>query len=386
MPLQQIFTGNSSSGSRSQRKTVHCTTSTGSVTLDKVYTQDEKDAAGEYAPSLLQRSGSVSSTTCESNNAEICRICHSEADCDAVLISPCHCSGSLRYVHQKCLQRWIKSSQAKTCELCKYEFRMQSKTKPLTKWEKLDMSPVERRKILCSVTFHVVAITCVVWSLYVLIDRTTEEIAKGELEWPFWTKLIVVAIGFTGGVVFMYVQCKMYIQLCKRWKTYNRVIYIQTFQSEARPSTPPSPSPPPNPITLPDALNILPDSIASAERRRRDFTSDMHALEDGRYRTGSLPESALRNTNTSSQSTTTSNSKVVPASSPTMPNVLSVSSRRVGDEQALVVLEGPPSHHSEIPSPSRLPVNNTSNVSITFPDVQIVNEVSSNQSMEELLE
>lgn len=41
------------------------------------------------------------------------------------------------------------------------------------------MSTSERRKIFCSVTFHVIAITCVVWSLYVLIDRTAEEIRQG---------------------------------------------------------------------------------------------------------------------------------------------------------------------------------------------------------------
>lgn len=89
------------------------------------------------------------------------------------------------------------------------------------------MSSVERRKIFCSVTFHVIAITCVVWSLYVLIERTAEEIKAGQLEWPFWTKLIVVAIGFTGGLVFMYVQCKMYLQLCRRWKAFNRIIFVQ---------------------------------------------------------------------------------------------------------------------------------------------------------------
>lgn len=89
------------------------------------------------------------------------------------------------------------------------------------------MSPVEQRKVLCSITFHVVAITCVVWSLYVLIDRTAEEMRTGVLEWPFWTKLIVVAIGFTGGLVFMYVQCKMYVQLFKRWRAFNRIIYVQ---------------------------------------------------------------------------------------------------------------------------------------------------------------
>ena len=94
-------------------------------------------------------------------------------------------------------------------------------------WQTLEMSTVERRKVMCSVTFHIIAITCVIWSLYVLIDRTTEEINEGKLEWPFWTKLIVVGIGFTGGLVFMYVQCKMYAQLCRQWRAYNRVIYIE---------------------------------------------------------------------------------------------------------------------------------------------------------------
>ena len=75
------------------------------------------------------------------------------------------------------------------------------KVKPLTEWEKLDMSSLERRKLCCSITFHLVAITCVIWSLYVLIERTTHEIEEGDLQWPFWTKLIVVAIGFTGGLI-----------------------------------------------------------------------------------------------------------------------------------------------------------------------------------------
>ena len=118
------------------------------------------------------------------------------------------------------------------------------------------MSSMERRKLACSVTFHAVAFTCVIWSLYVLIDRSAEEYNSGQLQWPFWTKLVVVAIGFTGtnfgvtrfpsndydlimflflflfllsigGVVFMYVQCTMYLTLCRRWRAYNRVILVQ---------------------------------------------------------------------------------------------------------------------------------------------------------------
>ena len=83
---------------------------------------------------------------------------------------------------QSCLQQWIKSSETRKCELCKFEFIMETKIKPFQKWEKLQMTTVERRKIMCSVTFHAIAITCVIWSLYVLIDRTTDEIRKGENE------------------------------------------------------------------------------------------------------------------------------------------------------------------------------------------------------------
>ena len=47
------------------------------------------------------------------------------------------------------------------------------------------------------------------------------------LDWPFWTKLIVVAIGFTGGLIFMYIQCKVYLQLWRRLKAFNRIITVQ---------------------------------------------------------------------------------------------------------------------------------------------------------------
>ncbi|KAJ8250484.1 hypothetical protein COCON_G00224060 [Conger conger] len=179
------------------------------------------------SPTSVNAPCSFSRTSVTPSNQDICRICHCEGDEDSPLITPCHCTGSLRFVHQACLQQWIKSSDTRCCELCKYQFIMETKLKPLRKWEKLQMTSSERRKIMCSVTFHVIAITCVVWSLYVLIDRTAEEIKQGILEWPFWTKLVVVAIGFTGGLVFMYVQCKVYIQLWRRLKAYNRVIYVQ---------------------------------------------------------------------------------------------------------------------------------------------------------------
>lgn len=49
------------------------------------------------------------------------------------LITPCFCSGSLRYVHHYCLQQWIRSSNHKYCELCKFHFKLTVKSKPLHK-------------------------------------------------------------------------------------------------------------------------------------------------------------------------------------------------------------------------------------------------------------
>ncbi|PAA73628.1 hypothetical protein BOX15_Mlig008835g1 [Macrostomum lignano] len=178
------------------------------------------------------------------SNELICRICHSSeteamapasdnnSDCQTAaanpLISPCLCSGTLKYVHRDCLQYWVKSQDIKMCELCHFGFIMSVSTKPISEWRKLDMTPMERRKVICSVAFHVIALTCVVWSLYVLIEKTAMEVGSGKLEWSFWTKLVVVAIGFTGGLLFMYVQCRTYFGLCRRWRSFNRTFLIQS--------------------------------------------------------------------------------------------------------------------------------------------------------------
>lgn len=62
------------------------------------------------------------------------------------------------------------------------------------------MTTSERRKIFCSVTFHVIAITCVVWSLYVLIDRTAEEIKQGNDNGKSMSLFFFPPIGFSDDI------------------------------------------------------------------------------------------------------------------------------------------------------------------------------------------
>ncbi|KAG5333885.1 MARH8 ligase, partial [Acromyrmex charruanus] len=200
--------------------------------------------------------------TLSSTNHDICRICHCEGEEGAPLLAPCYCSGSLRYVHQACLQQWIKASDTRACELCKFTFIMHAKTKPFCEWEKLEMSALEVRKLWCAVAFHAVAALCVAWSLYVLVERSVEEARRGFVDWSFWTKLIVVVIGSTGGLVFMYIQCKAYITLCRKWRAFNRVIFIQNAPEKV--VLPSSPTDSLREVTLP-----LKDPTASVAELNR---------------------------------------------------------------------------------------------------------------------
>ncbi|XAR71394.1 Ubiquitin--protein ligase [Bertholletia excelsa] len=52
----------------------------------------------------------------------LCKICHDE-DEDSHMEIPCSCSGSLKYAHRKCVQRWCNEKGDITCEICHQQFK-----------------------------------------------------------------------------------------------------------------------------------------------------------------------------------------------------------------------------------------------------------------------
>ena len=53
-----------------------------------------------------------------------CRICHAtDEQSDDLLIHPCRCKGSLRFIHESCLKECINARQDPTCDICKYKFK-----------------------------------------------------------------------------------------------------------------------------------------------------------------------------------------------------------------------------------------------------------------------
>ncbi|XP_040531858.1 E3 ubiquitin-protein ligase MARCHF7 isoform X14 [Gallus gallus] len=69
----------------------------------------------------------------EDEEGDLCRICQmSSASTDNNLIEPCKCTGSLQYVHQECMKKWLQSKinsgssleAVTTCELCKEKLHL----------------------------------------------------------------------------------------------------------------------------------------------------------------------------------------------------------------------------------------------------------------------
>lgn len=95
-----------------------------------------KTAGNTLKPNDNDLSGSLSSVSSDMNTdpmLPICKICHLNAKEDDPLITPCRCSGSVQFIHAKCLMRWLevcerkKSRKPLSCELCQYQYQWHKK-------------------------------------------------------------------------------------------------------------------------------------------------------------------------------------------------------------------------------------------------------------------
>ncbi len=69
-------------------------------------------------------------TTEGTEDASICRICHTAGD--ETLIAPCKCKGSAQFVHATCLLTWFKKSVKNNCELCQQQVPIKKKNRPIS--------------------------------------------------------------------------------------------------------------------------------------------------------------------------------------------------------------------------------------------------------------
>ncbi|XP_032066814.1 E3 ubiquitin-protein ligase MARCH7 isoform X6 [Thamnophis elegans] len=94
----------------------------------------DKSKISSRDPEKLQKiKESLLSEEEEEEEEDICRICQmSSTSVTNLLIEPCKCAGSLQYVHQECMKKWLQSKinsgssleDVTTCELCKEKLQL----------------------------------------------------------------------------------------------------------------------------------------------------------------------------------------------------------------------------------------------------------------------
>ncbi|XP_070587711.1 E3 ubiquitin-protein ligase MARCHF7 isoform X1 [Erythrolamprus reginae] len=95
---------------------------------------DKSKMSSSSDPEKLQKiKECLLSEDSEEEEEDICRICQmSSTSATNLLIEPCKCAGSLQYVHQECMKKWLQSKinsgssleDVTTCELCKEKLQL----------------------------------------------------------------------------------------------------------------------------------------------------------------------------------------------------------------------------------------------------------------------
>ena len=96
-----------------------------------------------------------------------CRICFEKGDKMNPLIAPCLCEGSIKYVHQICLKKWLIKSKIRPelsrCEICKYKYYIR-----YFKDKKFDKQASKRFNflVICLIIIMMIILTLFVISIY----------------------------------------------------------------------------------------------------------------------------------------------------------------------------------------------------------------------------
>jgi hypothetical protein len=188
-----------------------------------------KDDTREFNAKSPEGKNNLSNNLKESQNSSsqvVCRICYEESTADkGKLLYPCHCIGSVQYIHESCLKKWIENNvmnerkMRPECELCKFKFQMKFSSKYKFSREKFWGM---MKNLAAMVLVATIILTLVFTVIYVVVTSLTT------LDDGNRSKLvnILVSIGtliLAVLTLMSFRNCKLnyYERFIKDWKIYN---------------------------------------------------------------------------------------------------------------------------------------------------------------------
>lgn len=168
------------------------------------YTQ--KDVASKSPLTSSTSDSEIAPPNVTSIASMVCRICQTNT-ANEVLISPCHCKGSMAYVHLSCLERWLNQSSRSYCELCKYQYNAVETQRyglceSLWLWIRHPRNRTHvQSDLLIAVLLTIVTVglvcVCVLGMHYFVLEARKLGMSR------MWTKLVVCS--FLGTVIVGYI-------------------------------------------------------------------------------------------------------------------------------------------------------------------------------------
>lgn len=167
-----------------------------------------------------------------------CKICYEVENKEkGKLIKPCICSGSMKFIHEDCLKKWIEGKEnykeINVCEICKSEYKIKLDTKTV-----LSSSKVKKYlcKLLCCIIGLSSILVSVCISLYFIVGNFTS-MSKNQMN-IFINSIVGVCVAVVGLVTI--IKCVVYsrklydVQLIN-WTVLNfestpKVKSLQDFQ------------------------------------------------------------------------------------------------------------------------------------------------------------
>ncbi|CAG5094221.1 Oidioi.mRNA.OKI2018_I69.XSR.g13361.t1.cds [Oikopleura dioica] len=199
--------------------------------------EGEKIQLAEQRTQLDEMSDLYRWVRAESALNNICRFCMNPGD---NLIVPCNCKGSMKFVHNSCLIKWIIHSDKKQCEICKYEYQIKESRRPIYLWGFSGVSRTDIRRCVRGILMLLIALASLVGGVFLIFMDSEEELnsaahpANVTSPTPlvekdreaFFGKLAIIAFTLLGTAFFLVVQCTWFKKFYDKLARVNREIKI----------------------------------------------------------------------------------------------------------------------------------------------------------------
>lgn len=154
----------------------------------------------------------------------ICRICFEHGNDESPLISPCRCSGSVRYIHEECLKTWLVSQDGDLaegkCELCKTKYIMTFEISN-------KCVPKESLRQGISHFLFIPLLSAVVAMLFVIVYLLADKyLAEADSQERGYMIALIIVCGISGLVIFLLI-CNSIKESCIVAKLANWIIFTQ---------------------------------------------------------------------------------------------------------------------------------------------------------------